>query len=199
MDNQEIWYDVKGYEGWYQVSNMGRVKSLERVDRLGRRVNEKILSPGKHVNGYLFVHLWKGGERKMYDVHRLVLMTFNPCDNMKSLQVNHINEFKDDNRLENLEWCTALYNLTYNDRHKRVGEKNTNGKKSIPVVQLTLEEKFVKAYKSSHDAQRLGGFTQQSVNACCKNKFNREGNNIYKGFKWMYLSEYLDKNCGIIE
>ena len=189
MDN-EVWKDVKGYEGKYAVSNMGRVKSL--YNERHKIFREKILRPGNHGNEYLYVNLYRNGEQKKYWVHRLVLMTFNPIDGMENLEVNHINEFKDDNRLENLEWCDRSYNNTYNGRHKRVAEKN-----SIPIAQLTLDGKLIKAWKSSMEAEREG-FNHSNIIKCCKNKFNREGNNIYKGFRWMYLSEFLDKNNGLL-
>ena len=192
MDN-EIWRDIEGFEGRYQVSNMGRIKSLERVDSLGRRVNERILSPGKDGKGYLFVILCKGGERKRYFIHRLCLMTFNPHPDMENLQVNHIDENKTNNHLSNLEWTTCKENINHGTRNDRVAEMNTNGKKSIPIVQLTIEGKFIKAWKSSRDAER-GGFTNSSIIACCKGKLK-----THKGFRWMYLSEFLDKNCGIID
>ena len=195
--NEEIWKDVRGYESKYAVSNMGRVKSLN-YNNTGK---EKLLRPCKHRDGYLHIYLCKGGKRKTHRVHRLVLMTFNPCENSHELQVNHINELKDDNRLENLEWVTCKENCNHGTRNKRVAEKRRgkfNTKKSIPIVQLTLDGKFVKAWKSSKEAAR-GGFNQGNIIQCCKNKFNREGNNIYKGYRFMYLSEYMDKYNGIID
>ena len=183
--DEEIWCDVKGYEGLYVVSNWGRVKSLGN----DKSRKEKILRPQKDGGGYLFVYLCRNGEPKMYKVHRLVLMTFNPCENMKSLQVNHIDEDKTNNHLSNLEWVTPKDNQNHGTRNKRISEKNTNGKKSIPIVQLALDGKFVKAWKSSHDAERECGFNPGAIIQCCKNKFHREGNNIYKGYKWQYLHE----------
>ena len=187
---EEIWKDVCGYEGKYQVSNLGNVKSLN----YRHTSKERILKPCKDRWGYLFVYLCRNGERKMYLVHRLVLMTFSPCENSHELQVNHIDENKLNNRLENLEWCNSLYNLTYNDRHKKIGEKNTNGKKSIPVVQINSStNKVVNIWKSSMDAERIGGYKQTHITQCCKNKYLREGNNIYKDFRWCYLYEYISK------
>ena len=181
---KEIWCDVKGYEGLYQVSNKGRVKSLARVDSLGRRVNERILSPGKDRDGYLFVVLTKNGEHKKYLVHRLVLMAFNPVDNIDNLQVNHIDEVKTNNHLSNLEWCNSLYNNTYNDRHKKIAEKN-----SIPLVQIDAStNKIVNVWKSSKDAAREGGFTKQNIIACCKGRLKTHG-----GFRWCYLYSYISK------
>ena len=107
----EEWRDVKGYEGLYQVSNKGRVKSLNRIDSRGNKVNEKILRPGKR-NNYLFVNLYKNGKRKLYDIHRLVAQAFLPNpDNLPV--VNHKDENKLNNNVENLEWCTQAYNVNY--------------------------------------------------------------------------------------
>ena len=189
--DKEIWCDVKGYEGLYQVSNWGRVKSLG--NGCSNNSKERILKNIANGLGYLLVHLFKGGECKGYTVHRLVLSTFNPVDGMDELEVNHINEKKDDNRLKNLEWCDRSYNNNYGTRNAKASEKMTNGKLSIPIVQLTPEGKYIRSYKSSHDAQRLGGFTQQAINACCKGKLKTHGN-----YKWMYLSEFLDKNNGLL-
>ena len=188
--DKEIWCEVKGYEGLYQVSNKGRVKSLGN----DKSRKEKILKPSKNGQGYLQVGLCREGNSKRYKVHRLVLMAFSPVENMNELFVNHKNEIKDDNRLENLEWCNSSYNNTYNDKHKRVGEKNTNGKCSIPIAQLSLDGKLVKVWKSSKDAEREGGFNNAHINDCCKGKYKTHG-----GYKWQYLSEFLDKNCGIID
>ena len=193
--DKEIWCDVKGYEGLYQVSNWGRVKSLN-YNHTGK---EKLLRPGKDGWDYLFVYLWKGGERKRYKIHRLVLSTFNPIENMENLDCNHLDENKENNHLSNLEWTTHKENCNHGTRNARVSEKNTNGKNSTPIVQLNLDGKYIRSYKSSMDAQRLGGFNPSNIIKCCKNKYMRDGNNIYKGYRFMYLSEYMDKYCGIID
>ena len=185
--DKEIWKDIVGYEGKYAVSNWGRVKSL--YNGRHKKFREKILSPGKHGNGYLFVNLYRNGEQKKYWVHRLILMTFNPVENMENLDCNHLDENKLNNRLENLEWCTHEENCNHGTRNKRAAEK-----KSIPIAQLALDGKLVNVYKSSMAAEREGGFTQQNINACCKGKLKTHG-----GYRFMYLSEYMDKYCGIIE
>lgn len=193
---EEEWRDIEGFEGKYAVSNCGRVKSL--VDNHGK-FREQILRPVNKGKGYLSVYLYKNGERKTHYIHRLVLSTFNPVENMDNLQVNHINEIKTDNRTSNLEWVTHKENINHGTRNDRAAEKMTNGKNSIPIVQLTLDGKYIRSWKSSHDAERKGKFNKGNIIQCCKNKFNREGNNIYKGYRWMYLSEYMDKYCGIID
>ena len=179
---EEEWRTIKGYEGLYAVSSLGRVKSLGN----DKSRKEKILRPGKAEKGYLFVGLCRNGKPKWYKVHRLVLSTFNPIENMENLEVNHLDENKLNNNLSNLEWTTHENNINHGTRTLRAAEKN-----SIPIAQLTLDGKLVKAWKSSMDAEREGGFYTSGINACCKNKYSREGNNIYKGYKWQYLSEYI--------
>ena len=189
--DEEIWRAIKGFEGLYEVSNLGRVKSLERVSSLGRRVNEKILSPGKDKDGYLFVILYRDGKHITYKSHRLVLSTFNPVENMENLEVNHMDEDKENNNLTNLEWCTRKENCNHGTRNARVSEKLTNGKLSIPISQLSLDGKYIRSWKSASDAEREEGFNHGNIIQCCKNKFHREGNNIYKGYKWQYLHVYM--------
>ena len=185
----EEWRDIKDYEGKYQVSNLGNVKSLN-YRHTGK---EKIRRPRKNGCGYLIVDLWKNRKQTTYTIHRLVLSTFAPCENMENLQVNHIDEDKSNNRLENLEWVTHKDNQNHGTRNKRISEKKINGKKSIQVVQLTIDGKLVNVWKSAHDAKREGSFDPGAIIQCCKNKYLRDGNNIYKGFRWCYLYSYISK------
>lgn len=175
---QEIWKDIENYYGLYQVSNIGNVKSLNYL-HTGK---EKILKPGVNRNGYLQVGLYKNGKCKMLRVHRLVLMTFAPISNMDKLEVNHKDENSQNNSLDNLEWCNKSYNINYGSRTQRT-EK--------PVVQLDpTTNKVINVYHSSMEADRQG-FNQGNISKCCQNKFSRPGNNIYKGYKWQYMSDYI--------
>lgn len=132
---EEIWKDIQGYNGIYQVSNIGRVRSLDRIITYsnGVRVNTKgkILNGYKKKNGYLQVDLYKNNVKKKYYIHRLVLMAFSPCENMQELEVNHKDENKENNALDNLEWCKHKYNCDYGTRNEKVsnGSKGKEGLK----------------------------------------------------------------------
>jgi len=113
---EEIWKNVVGYEWLYMVSNLGRVKSINRLTmyREGRvgLTKEKILSQHSHYNGYLLVTLSKDGMRCKYLVHRLMALAFLPNPDNKPC-INHINGVKADNRIENFEWCTQKENVRH--------------------------------------------------------------------------------------
>lgn len=104
----ELWKPIKGYEGLYEVSNMGNVKSLPKM-RGYIKSKEKIMKPFKNNNGYLLVSLSKNNKQKHFQVHRLVASAFILNKDNKS-QVDHINRIRDDNRVENLRWVTASEN-----------------------------------------------------------------------------------------
>lgn len=121
MSSTEVWKDIEGYEGLYQVSNMGRVRSLDREDALGRRRKGRVLAGGLNGKGYLMVRLCRDGYVENKYIHRLAAKAFldNP-DNFP--QVNHKDENKTNNAVSNLEWCTALYNNTYGDHSKHIAK-----------------------------------------------------------------------------
>ena len=172
-ENEEIWKDIKGFEGLYQVSDQGRVKSL----KFGK---ERILKPQRDKNGYLLVDLCKNKESKKCKVHRLVCQTF--LINPQNLpQVNHKDEDKTNNRVDNLEWCDRKYNSNYGTRTQRVAEKNTNGKLSKPVLQYTKYCEFIKEWKSASDVERNLGYAQQNISRCCLGRCK----SAY-GFLWKY-------------
>ena len=168
----EIWKDIEGYEGLYQISNLGRVKSLGN----NKTRKEKILKSSKNTNGYLLVNLHKEGKQKHYYIHRLVVIAFIPNpDNLS--QVNHINEDKTDNRVENLEWCDSKYNLNYGTRTEKTQK---------PILQFNLDGKFIKKWDSAIQVERELGFNQGNIGKCCKGKIK----SAY-GFKWRYHQKSL--------
>lgn len=110
--SHERWKPIFGYNGLYEVSDLGRVRSL----KFGK---VRVLRPGKDRGGYLLVVLCKDGKTSTRKVHRLVAQAFIENDDETKTQINHINECKSENKVSNLEYCTAQYNLTYNDLHRR--------------------------------------------------------------------------------
>ena len=173
---EEVWRDVKGYEGLYQVSNMGRVKSLERKDRFGRVIKERILEPAVTHNGYLRVGLHVDGKRKMLRVHRLVCEAFHENPDNKS-EVNHVNENKTDNRACNLEWSTRTENCNHGSRNERVAKAL-----SKPIGQFSLDGKLIKVWQSACEAERQTGFDQGYVGAVARGKHKQA-----YGFIWKYI------------
>ena len=177
-EEKEIWKDIQGYEGKYQVSNLGRVKSLN----YNNTCKERILIPCKKPNGYLCVVLSKNCICKKFYVHRLVAQAFieNP-DNLP--QVNHIDENKLNNRVENLEWCSHEYNTNYGTGIERMlkTRKLRNCKKAeISVIQFTQANKFIKEYPSIKEAERCTGINRGNLCSCCKGRYKSAGGYIWK-------------------
>ena len=133
----EVWKDIAGYEGLYQVSNLGNVRSLERVSSRGNHLHEKVMKTSTDRGGYHFVGLSKGGKRKNFKVHRLVIETFNPVDGMETLDCNHKDENKTNNILDNLEWMTRKENLNYGAHNQKISNAN-----SVPIVCVELNKRF---------------------------------------------------------
>ena len=178
----EIWKDIPEFEG-YQVSNLGRVKSLSRF-RKGKNsslasVKEKILKP--QVNSrYYQVELCKNSIKKKYYVHRLVYEAFNG-QIPEGLQVNHINEIKTDNRLENLNLMTAKENSNWGTRNERRVKKQINGKCSKSVLQYDLQDNLIKEFPSLMQVYRELGFSYGHIGDCCRGKLKQA-----YGYKWRY-------------
>ena len=172
----EEWRDIKGYEGYYQISNMGRVKSLERTVRCGRgykTIPEKIRKGKDNSYGYLQVGLSKDGRKKWYRINRLVAQAFleNP-DNLP--EVNHKNEDKTDNRVENLEWCSRSYNNRYNDKAKKAGKKL-----SKPVFSVDKESGLIMWWESTREASKQMGINNGNISACCNGRKKSAGGHIF--------------------
>ena len=167
----EIWKDIPGYIGIYQVSNNGNVRRKEKYKAI-----PGILRPIKLTNGYLCVDLSYKCKKKRILIHRLVAMAFIPNpDNLP--QINHKNEIKSDNRAENLEWCNQKYNNSYGTARLR-----SSIKQSTPVVQYALNGQKIQQFYGMHEAERKTGVFVQNIHKCCIGVYKSAG-----GFKWQYL------------
>ena len=166
---EEVWKDVVGFKG-YQVSNLGRVKSLN-YKGTGR---EQILFQVKNKSGYMQTMLCHNGKPISCRVHRLVALAHVPNPNNLS-EVNHIDENKQNNRADNLEWCDRLYNTRYG-----TGIQRARAQLAKPVEQLTMDGVFVRRWESTREAER-NGYNSSAICACCKGK-----KRSYKGFHWRY-------------
>jgi hypothetical protein len=165
---EEIWVDIRGYEGKYQVSNLGQIKSLN-YNRTGK---PRIMLPHEGKDGALSVQLCKDGAIKMFRLHRLVGDAFIP-NPTNSPEINHKDENPKNNSVSNLEWCDRVYNNNYGTRTARA-----SAALSKPVVQL-FEGKFVAVYRSAREASQKTEINYKSIRKCCRGERKTAG-----GYEW---------------
>lgn len=181
---EEIWRDIEGYYGYYQVSNFGNVRSLDRYLVFNGTISlrkGKVLTQHTEKKGYKVVTLSKDNKQKVYKVHRLVAEAFiqNP-DNLP--QVNHKDEDKTNNCVYNLEFCTQKYNLNYGTRTERMIQSRNGTTKPKSVLQFTKNGEFIKEYPSTCEASRQTGINQSNISACCRGhkRYRHAGGFIWK-------------------
>lgn len=206
----EIWKDIKGYEGLYQVSNYGRVKSLKGTGNGIRKKDDIIILSFRNSNGYNRVHLMKNGKEQNIYVHRLVAEAFIPNPNNYPI-VNHKDEDKSNNNVNNLEWCTHKYNVNYGTATERMSKTrkghevkmetrnkisrklkgikrpNISGKNNIhssKVLCVTTNEIF----ESITEATRK--YKANNISACCRG-IQKYSGKLQDGTKleWKYIKQ----------
>ena len=206
----EIWKDIEGYEGFYKISNFGRVKSLKRKDTKGRTVRERILKPCI-VDGYYSVTLYKD-IRKIFKIHRLIAMAFIPNIENKPF-INHIDGNKKNNSIDNLEWVTnqenikhafkiglikgrkgkfnPMYGKKFNQEHRdKIGKSRDYKKAGDHILAkkvrcITTNEVF-DCIKSASETYKVD---KSSISKCCKGKQRTAGKHpvTNESLTWEYL------------
>lgn len=174
---QEIWKDISNYEGLYQVSTLGNIRSLDRYvnGRNSKRlIKGKILKTFKDKDGYMNVNLYKNSKIKQFKVSRLVAQAFIPNPNNLP-QVNHKNEIKSDNCVDNLEWMTLIDNCNYGTRNTRISKK---------INQYDLDGNFIKTWNSIIQIERELNIFHSRIIEACKGQRKQIG-----GYKWRYADE----------
>lgn len=207
----EIWRDIEGYEGMYQVSNYGNGRTLDRYVTMKHRgggyftrlFKGKEMVKSMYPNGYLFFSVRKNNIPKQILVHRAVAKAFLPNpENL--LEINHKDENKTNNLVfinddgsvdfekSNLEWCSHSYNSTYNDRHIKIGKQLRNRKDLSKIVyKLSLDDKLIETYPSASEAARQNGVNVPRIIQCCQGgyynkKRHKWENKTVKGHKYSY-------------
>ena len=185
----EIWKDIVGYEGRYKVSSLGKVLSL----RYCGSDKSHLLSPNPDHKGYLMIYLSKNGETKTFHIHRLVAKAFIPNPNNLP-QVNHKDENKQNNSVENLEWCDGIYNINYGTGIKRRTEtakksdahilhiKKLHNANKIPILMIDKNTKgIIKRYDCGQAAADELHISKSSIYQVCKGRRKTVG-----GYMWKY-------------
>lgn len=170
------WKDIPNYEGLYQASTEGEIKSY---------YTGKILKQEISKNGYCKFMLCKNRKRKLYSVHRLIAMTFIENPNNYPI-INHMDSNKTNNCVSNLEWCTQKYNMQHAYTYICIkptwlGKKGKLHPSSVKIEQYDLNDNFIKTWNSMMDIKRILNIDCSNISKCCKGKYHTVG-----GYKWKY-------------
>ena len=179
----EIWKDIEGYEGLYQISNLGRIRSLDvrtyQRNKFGKFQyvlhKGKVLKAQKQRNGYLTIDLHRKGQFKRQTIHRLVAEAFIP-NNDNNKYINHKDNDILNNKVSNLEWCTQKYNIKYAYDY---GNKIPPNMRSIN--QIDNNGNIIATFISMQEAERKTNIRSANISKCCRKLRSRAG-----GYKWEY-------------
>jgi hypothetical protein len=193
---EEIWKEIKDFEGLYQISNLGRVKALERTveDQDGaygkrtRQLKERVLISKRKKDGYREIGLSKEGQRYGFLIHRLVADAF--LDNPENRPfINHKDENKENNELSNLEWCLSEYNANYGTRNERLKNHSSN---SHPILQVDKKGNILAEFNNAYQAaEKIFGMEDLDVSACGIRKCVLGYRKTYKGFVWIKKPSFV--------
>lgn len=210
-NDKEIWAWIDGYEGQYMVSTHGRVCSVARKRRNHGKlqdVKQRIKNPGDNGHGYKIVNLCSDGKCKMFYIHRLVAMTFIPNPQNLS-QVNHKDEDKSNNRIDNLEWCNQKYNVNYGTVRARSRSTMLIKDKNRGIDMYDMDGNFIKTYQFSNEACKELGVSRRLLYATCNgitrsakgHRFTFEGEKLrpyHNGVKIKHIVHKVDLNGNIV-
>lgn len=184
---KEIWKDIPEYEGLYQASNLGKIKRVDRYAKCfisnqhksnvatKKHLKEKILKCKVDKDGYYGISLHKDGKTKYFRVCRLIAMAFMPS-NDKALQINHKDENKRNDCVDNLEWCTCKYNQNYGMRNKKISKSRMR-----KVYKYDLQGNFIEEFESINSAAKSVNKSFSNISLVCSGKQKTCG-----GYKWSY-------------
>lgn len=177
-----MWKDIAGYEGMYQISNYGNVRSLDRItyNKNGSKINRVGKPKAKTIDnlGYYHVRLSKDSKTDTFRIHRLVAEAF--IENPNGYKyINHKNEDKLDNSVDNLEWCSAKYNLEYSNNTRKAANSNKK-----PILQYSLDSQLIKEWSSMKEIEIHLGFLHGNIGKCCRG----ESKQSY-GYIWRYKEQ----------
>lgn len=196
---KETWKTVDGYE-YHQVSNLGRARSLDHYDKRGHLWKGKILKPMKDPNGYLKVRLSDGEKSKTFNLHRLILMTFQPLEDYTNIVCDHIDCNRQNNNLTNLRWMTYINNLKR--RNLNTEAYRNKGSKSRKIVKVYKNNSLYKEFKSiaeCADYYNVSSPTIRSwINGYMKGQYKSKKTGKTKFYKWKCVpyDETLTFVCG---
>ena len=188
---EEIWKDIEGYEGIYQVSNLGRVRSLDRyITRPHPKTGVPMqyfqrgrdIKPAMQKGGYLFVGLKDKPRKQLVNVHRLVAKAFVP-GYFEGADVNHKDCDRTNNRADNLEWVTRRENLMYHTPDNETPMEQIHKSQRSPVIQMTMEGEFIREWPSIHAAHLALNIDSKSITGCCRGYY---GNKSAGGYRWKF-------------
>lgn len=181
---EEEWKPVPGYIGYYEVSNIGNVRSVDRLVTYSNGIKHvykgRMLKQDVNYKGYHRVRLHKDGKSKAFSVHRLVALAFIPNqDNLP--QVNHIDENKSNNCVLNLEWCTSRYNNNYGNRiNNSVNTYLNNNDLGRHVLRCDMNNNIIQEYRSTYEVEKLFGKNHSYIRKCCNT------NKVAYGYRWKW-------------